>query len=85
MDRAEAMIARGDIGAARDILAQAASAGSTSARFALAETFDPNMLAAWGTRDPVAEVGTARTLYEQTLSAGDERARARIEALKDEP
>jgi len=84
LERCESLIAAGDMAGARDALAQSASSGSVNARFALAETFDPNVLAAWGLRERVADVGTARTLYEQALAAGDQRAAARIAALKAE-
>ncbi len=77
------MIVSGDIQTARAALARAASDGHPGARFALAETYDPNMLAAWGRREPVADVAVARALYAQSLEAGDERARQRIESLKD--
>ena len=79
------MIAGGDMTGARLELARAASTGSANARFALAETFDPNVLAAWGLRERVADVGAARTLYEQALAAGDQRAANRIEALRGDP
>lgn len=81
LESCEKLIAAGDMPAARQTLARAASNGSVNARFALAETFDPNVLAAWGLRDRVADVGTARTLYEQAMTAGDPRAAVRIAAL----
>ena len=84
LEQCETMIARGDMQGARLELANAASAGSPVARFALAETFDPNMLAAWGLRDRVADVGTARALYAQALKAGVARAAQRISALEAE-
>lgn len=82
LERCETLIAQGDMPAARRELARAADEGSANARFALAETYDPNVLAAWGLRERVADVGTAITLYEQALSAGDTRAHARMDALK---
>lgn len=82
LERCEEMIARGDMQGARDGLAKAAADGSVNAKFALAETFDPNVLAAWGLRDRVADVGVARTLYGQALEAGDPRAGRRIAALE---
>lgn len=82
LERCETMIAQGNMPAARRELARAADEGSTNARFALAETYDPNVLAAWGLRERVADVGTAITLYEQALSAGDTRASARMGALQ---
>ncbi len=50
--------------------------------FALAETYDPNMLAAWGTRGVAADVAKARALYRKALSLGAERAQVRLDALK---
>ena len=67
------------------ILVPAAENGNVAARFALAETFDPNMLAAWGTREPFADVVTARSLYSQSLAAGETRAARRLEALSQHP
>jgi hypothetical protein len=77
-----AQIQQGNIKTARDALARAASEGSLRAKFALAETFDPNMLAAWGRSERVGDVNTALKLYEQVLARGEARARHRIEALK---
>ncbi len=82
VEKAEAMLERGDIIGARRELAEAAAAGNTHAKFALAETFDPNMLAARGLRVPVADAGTARALYTQALAAGDARAQRRLEGLQ---
>ena len=83
LERCEGLIAAGDIRGARQELALAASAGSVNARFALAETFDPNVLAAWGLRERVADAGTARVLYGQAFDAGDQRAEIRLAALRD--
>ena len=74
-------IQQGNIKVARDALSRAASEGSLNAKFALAETFDPNMLAAWGRSEQVGDVKTALKLYEQVLARGEARARHRIEAL----
>jgi hypothetical protein len=82
LDRAEAMLLRGEVDAARKLLSEAAGAGNANARFALAETFDPNILAARGMRIPVADAVTARSLYTQALDAGDARARQRLEGLQ---
>lgn len=84
LSQTETLIEHGDLRAAREILARAAAEGSFIARFALAETFDPNMLAAWGAREQVADVSLARTLYGQAQTAGDMRAARRIEALQGE-
>ena len=42
-------MSQGNIGAARIVLERAAETGSAPALFALAETYDPLILAAWGT------------------------------------
>lgn len=84
LSHSDALIERGELKAAREVLARAAADGSFAARFALAETFDPNILAAWGAREQVADVALARTLYGQAHSAGDPRAARRIEALQGE-
>ncbi|MGE3708183.1 MAG: hypothetical protein AB7G35_00810 [Hyphomicrobiaceae bacterium] len=79
--RAAELIAAGQIPAAREQLTRAAAMGNAAARFALAETYDPNMLAAWGRLEPVADVRIARALYKQALAGGDTRAQRRIDAL----
>lgn len=79
---AEALIMRGDVASARTLLSRAAADGDPAAILALAETFDPNMLAAWGARVQAADASTARMLYGQALAAGIERARTRLDALQ---
>ena len=59
----------------------AVSADEPEAIMALAETYDPNMLAAWGIRDVEADVERARQLYERALRAGVTTARSRLEGL----
>jgi hypothetical protein len=44
--------------------------------FALAETYDPNMLSAWGTPGVVSNVVKATLRYRKTLKLGINRARA---------
>jgi hypothetical protein len=75
------LIAGGDVGGARKAFSRAASTGDAAATMALAETYDPNMLAAWGARDIKPDVGTARMLYGKALDAGIAKARTRLEAL----
>jgi hypothetical protein len=76
-------IESGDVMGAREMLAGAESGSQAgAASFALAETYDPNMLAAWGTRGVSADVARARALYRKALDLGVSRAQARIDALK---
>ena len=75
-------IESGDITGARELLASAEVQSIGQASFALAETYDPNMLAAWGTRGAVADVAKARALYAKALNLGVGRAMVRLEGLK---
>lgn len=81
LERAEDLLLRGEVEAARRLLTESANGGNRNARFALAETFDPNILASRGMRIPIADASTARTLYAQALAAGDARAQLRLEGL----
>ena len=80
-----ALVDGGDIAAARALLAPVAAQGHGPARFALAETFDPNMLAAWGLREVTADTAMARDLYAQALKSGETRARQRLIQLGARP
>lgn len=80
--QATARIAAGDIVAARELLGRAAASGDGAATLALAETFDPNMLAAWGAKGAAPDVGTARRLYRYAVTAGVPRAQLRLDALE---
>jgi hypothetical protein len=75
-------IESGDIAGARELLAGAEVQSVGQASFALAETYDPNMLAAWGTRGAVADVARARALYAKALNLGIGKAMVRLEGLK---
>jgi hypothetical protein len=75
-------IESGDVSGARDILSAVEGTAPGPISFALAETYDPNMLAAWGTRGAIADVARARALYHKSLAFGMARAHARLEALQ---
>jgi hypothetical protein len=79
---AKQRIESGDVAGARDILSAAEGAAPGPISFALAETYDPNMLAAWGTRGAIADVARARALYHKSLGLGMARAQTRLEALQ---
>lgn len=85
VDEGRRMIDRGDIAAARSLLERAAKAGEPAAMMALAETLDPNMLAAWGARGLAADPRAARELYARAHSAGIADARQRLKALEETP
>jgi hypothetical protein len=82
LEEARQMIADGDVVGARTALATAAAARSPQALFLMAETFDPNMLAAWGTRGVAADFERARSLYAAANALGHEEADSRLAALK---
>ena len=79
---AKQRIESGDVSGARDILTAVEGSAPGPISFALAETYDPNMLAAWGTRGAIADVARARALYHRSLGLGMARAQARLEALQ---
>jgi len=72
----------GDISDAREMLANADDGGQGAVSFALAETYDPNMLAAWGTRGVTADAAKARALYHKAFDLGVTQAERRLDALR---
>ena len=80
--RASLLVAQGDIGAARVVLEHAAGFGSASALFALAETFDPAVLSAWGTMGTQGDAVRAGDLYAKALAGGVEAAKNRLATLR---
>jgi hypothetical protein len=82
MARASLLLSQGNIGAARTVLDRAAETGSALALFALAETYDPIILAAWGTFGTQGDAAKARELYARALAGGVQEARDRLNALR---
>jgi hypothetical protein len=80
--RATALLRQGDIGAARIVLERAVEMGSAQASFSLAETFDPLILAKWGTYGTRGDAIKAQDLYAKADAAGIQEAKARFEALR---
>lgn len=80
--QAERRIENGDIPGARELLVAVEGSAPGPAAFALAETYDPNMLAAWGTRGVAADVAKAKALYIRALDLGVSRAQMRLEQLR---
>ncbi len=81
MSRASLLLAQGDIGAARIVLERAAETGSAPALFALAETFDPTVLASRGTVGTQGDADRAGELYARALAGGVAEARDRLAVL----
>ena len=82
MVRASLLLAQGDIGAARIVLERAADTGSAPALFALAETFDPAVLSAWGTVGTRGDAARAGELYAKALAGGVAVAKDRLATLR---
>jgi TPR repeat protein len=80
--QARSRIDLGDIAGARLLLERAASGNEPSALMALAETYDPSMLAKWGARGLKADPGKARALYLKASERGLAEAKARMLALR---
>ena len=80
--QASRRVSAGDVIGARDLLAAAEDGAQGPVTFALAETYDPNMLAAWGSRGITSDVVRARALYRKALELGVAKANMRLEALK---
>lgn len=79
--RASALLAQGNIGAARIVLERAVEMGSAEASFALAETYDPRILSSWGTYGTRGDVAKARELYAKATAGGIREAQDRFNAL----
>ena len=78
---AERRIANGDIRGARRILTAYESVAPGRVALALGETYDPNMLAAWGTRGVPADPDKARLLYGKARDLGVPGAKRRLDNL----
>ena len=81
ISRASVLLSQGDIGSARIVLECASETGSAKASFMLAETYDPAILAAWGTYGTRGEVTKARELYAKAHTGGILEAKNRLNAL----
>jgi len=79
---ARAKIQQGDIAAARRLLERAADGDDADALLALAETYDPRMLAQWGVIGVKPNVELAKTLYNKAGIRGAKRARERLLAIQ---
>ncbi len=81
LTRANALIASGDVAAARLVLRHPAEFGDARAAMALAETYDPAFLEKLGVRGFVPNVAMARDWYEKAKKFGAADAARRLEVL----
>jgi hypothetical protein len=80
--RAQDLIRDGDISGARLILERALSSGSAQAAFALAQTYDPEVLSQWQARGIKGDMARARQLYQVASDRGMAEAKERIASLR---
>src|SRR4051794_15243717 len=71
-----------DIAAARRLLERASDSDAAEAWFALAETYEPQMLARWGGLGVKPDLEKARSLYQRAEARGAQGARERLLALR---
>jgi hypothetical protein len=83
LERATQLLRRGDVAAARLVLAFAHETGSARAGFLLAETYDPHILSTWRVLGTRADAGKARELYGKAYAGGIAEAKARSDALSE--
>ena len=79
--RADALIASGDVAAARLVLRRAADAGDARAAMTLAGTYDPAILEKLGVHGVVPDLAMARGWYEKAKKLGATEATQRLERL----
>jgi hypothetical protein len=82
LEEARQRIGAGDIIGARTVLAKSNAARNADTLFLSAETYDPNMLAAWGARGVTADPDRARALYAAANALGHDVADSRLAALR---
>jgi len=70
LKRADALIASGDLAAARLVLRRAADAGDARAAMTLGETYDPAVLEKLGVHGVVPDLAMARGWYEKAKQFG---------------
>ena len=81
LKRADALMASGDVAAARLVLRRAAEAGDARAAMTLAETYDPAFLEKLGVHGFVPDLAKARSWYEKAKAFGSAEAPRRLERL----
>ena len=81
LKRGDALIASGDLAAARLVLRRAADAGDARAAMTLAETYDPAILEKLGVHGVVPDLAMARGWYEKAKKFGATEATQRLELL----
>jgi hypothetical protein len=81
LGRADALIANGDVAAARLALRRAADAGDPRAALMLGGTYDPALLESLSVHGIMPDVAMARSWYERAKKLGSAEAPQRLEML----
>jgi hypothetical protein len=81
LGRADALIANGDVAAARLALRRAADAGDSRAALMLGGTYDPALLESLSVHGIMPDVAMARSWYERAKKYGSAEAPQRLEML----
>jgi hypothetical protein len=81
LQRGDALLATGDVAAARLFYERAAERGDAAGAIGIAKTYDPLFLAQAGFRTVRSDVAQATTWYRRALAAGNADAAPRLERL----
>jgi hypothetical protein len=81
LKRGEALLAGGEIAAARAVFRRLADNGESQAAFALAETYEQSTIERLGARGLVADKVMAQMWYERAKDLGSTEAQRRLEVL----
>ena len=81
LTRGEALLASGEIAAARAMFKRLADSGEPRAALALAETYEQSTLDRLGARGLAPEIEIARAWYERAKELGSTEAQRRLDAL----
>jgi hypothetical protein len=82
LKKGQEFLAVGDLAAARVVLRRAAEAGAVAAAFALAQSYDPNVLTQMRVWGVAPDIGEARRWYEFARQMGSAEAARHLELLQ---
>jgi TPR repeat protein len=81
LSRGDALLALGDVSAARLLYQRAAAGGDGRAATGAGKTYDPLFLSSIGARGIQADPGISATWYRRAIGLGDEAAAERLKRL----
>ncbi len=80
--RGNRLLGTGDVFAAQNVFAHAASSGSGAAATGLAKTYDPAFLAEIGARATTPDLAIATAWYQRAMALGDREASDRLSRMQ---